>query len=188
MKTTVIRKIKRPDGVERWPAYVVAEDGFGVWLYSPKGSLYRGRTGTLVTECEVGQGNRDAGRPVLRLMPRAGWWTAAWCFDDQELVIGVDICTQPSLVNEEWQFIDLELDLRAFGTNRVEVLDEDEFLGAYESGLIAPVEAVEARSAANEIERLLRHRIEPFGRVGWKRFQAAAALALPPITILDCGL
>jgi hypothetical protein len=182
---TIIKKIKRPDGVGRWPAYVTAEDSFGVWLYSPKGSVYRGRTGTVVTECEVGQGNRDAGRPVLHLMPRASWWTAAWCFDEDEPVIGVDICTPPSLIDEEWQFIDLELDPHAFGGGRVEVLDEDEFLVACVAGLITPTEAVYARATAREIERLLRQRVEPFGQIGWQRFSDAAALALPPITNVD---
>ena len=36
-KETVIRKIKRPDGIARWAAYQVTEDEYGVWLFSPEG-------------------------------------------------------------------------------------------------------------------------------------------------------
>lgn len=109
---------------------------------------------------------------------------AAWCFDGDEPVIGADICTPPTLIDGDWHYVDLELDPHAFGDGRVEVLDEDEFRAACDSGLIAPAEAVEARRAAQELERHLHNRVEPFGRIGWQRFHDAAALALPPITLL----
>jgi protein associated with RNAse G/E len=184
LRKTIIRKVKRPDGVGRWPAYVVSEDSFGVWLYSPKGTIYRGRTGSIITECEVGQGHRAAGRPVLHLIPRAAWWMAAWCFDGDEPVIGADICTPPSLIEGEWRYVDLELDPHVFGDGRVEVLDEDEFRAACDAGVIVPTEAVEARKAAQELARHLRDRVEPFGAIGWGRFHDALALTLPPITVL----
>jgi hypothetical protein len=40
-KTTVIRKIKRPGGIRRWPAYATGDDDFGLWLFSPKGTIFR---------------------------------------------------------------------------------------------------------------------------------------------------
>jgi protein associated with RNAse G/E len=182
---TIIRKVKRPDGIGRWPAFVVSEDSFGVWLYSPKGTIYRGRTGSIVTECEVGQGHRAEGRPVLHLVSRAAWWIAAWCFDGDRPVISVDICTPATLIDGEWHYVDLELDPHVFGDGRVEVLDEEEFRAACEAGLITPTEAIEARKSARQLEQNLRDRVEPFGHIGWQRFHDAAALRLPPITVLD---
>jgi len=41
-EVTFIRKLKRPDGSAVWPAYHMGEDRFGTWLFTPKGSLYRG--------------------------------------------------------------------------------------------------------------------------------------------------
>jgi len=48
-----------------------------------------------------------------------------------------------------------------------------------------PTEAVEARKAAQQLEQHLRDRVEPFGTIGWQHFRDAAALTLPPITVLD---
>src|SRR5688572_14299615 len=110
MKTTVIRKTKRPDGMGRWPAYVLAEDTFGTWLYSPLGCIYRGQRGETTGECEVGQGDRDRGHPVLHLVPKIGWWFAAWYRLDGAATIGIDICTPPACVDNEWRYTDLELD------------------------------------------------------------------------------
>jgi Protein of unknown function (DUF402) len=151
---TIIRKVKRPDGIGRWPAFVVSEDSFGVWLYSPKGTIYRGRAGSIITECEVGQGHRAEGRPVLHLVSRAAWWIAAWCFDGDRPVISVDICTPATLIDGEWHYVDLELDPHVFGDGRVEVLDEEEFRAACEAGLITPTEAIEARKLRSSSSRI----------------------------------
>jgi hypothetical protein len=40
-----IRKQKRPDSSGFWGAYKTGEDAFGVWLFTPRGSLYRGEKG-----------------------------------------------------------------------------------------------------------------------------------------------
>jgi predicted RNA-binding protein associated with RNAse of E/G family len=138
----------------------------------------------MVTECEVGQGTREAGRPVMHLIPKAAWWIAMWCDDGSLSLINVDICTPATLVHGEWTYTDLELDPHTFPDGRVEIDDEDEFLAACDSGLISPAEAIEARNAAQDIERYLRDGIEPFGRVGWQRLHEAMNLALAPLTAL----
>jgi hypothetical protein len=185
MKTTVIRKIKRPGGMGRWPAYVLAEDSFGSWLYSPLGCVYRGQSGETITECEVGQGNRARGLPVLHLVPRVGWWFAAWYRIGGAAIIGIDICTPPTRINDEWHYTDLELDPHGLDGGRVELHDEDEFTAACEAGLISATEASEASAAAAELVQCLREKREPFGRVGWDRLDSALGLQLPPITTLS---
>jgi len=177
--TVVIRKIKRPQalGFGRHPTYELATDRFGTWLFSPKGTIYRGQVGSEITECEVGQGTAEAGRPVIHLIPEGEWWVAHWC----ELFIAVDVCVPSELTDGEWRFTDLELDVLAIPDGRVEVHDEDEFEGACEAGLITPEEASSARAAAVDVEACLRNRNEPFGRVGWSRLEDAVNLGLPPI-------
>ena len=179
-KTVVIRKIKRPEGIFRWPAYVISNDCHGLWLYSPKGTIFRGQLGANIGECEVGQGDREEGLPVMHLIPNAAWWIAAW-FSEQ---ISVDICTPPTLIDDEWCYTDLELDPVAHSDGRVEIHDEDEFVAACEGGLITRDEAINARAAAVEVERCLRHRTEPFGRQGWDKLDEALLLSLPPIRAL----
>lgn len=180
---TVIRKLKRPDTMNRWAAYRVWEDELGVWLFSPKGTLYRGQTGSRIGECEVGQGDRDEGVPVIQLMPRSLWWTAIWS-REHNARISVDICTPPARYDGEWTYVDLELDsvLRECGS--VELVDEDEFDEACQTGLIVEEEAAEARTAGAETIRAMRGQSEPFNKVGWERLDQALSLALPPIRSL----
>jgi len=120
----------------------------------------------------------------VHLIPRVGWWIAAWYRIGDEAIIGIDICTPPTLIDDEWHYTDLELDPHAFGDSRVEIDDEDEFLAECEAGFISSTEAVEARRAADELTQGLRDKREPFGRVGWDRLDQALALGLPPITTL----
>ena len=178
----IIRKVKRPEGMIRWPAYVAGNDDHGLWLYSPKGTICRGQSGSGTAEVEVGQGNREAGVPVMHLMPVSGWWTACWRRVPDSR-ISVDVCTPPQLIDGEWTYIDLELDPWAYD-GRVEIDDEDEFDDACEAGLISPDEALEARAAATEVVRAMRGHFEPFGSLGWSRLDEAIRAALPPITEL----
>ena len=184
MRTVVIRKVKRPEGIARWSAYVMGSDHHRLWLYSPKGTLYRSQVGSDIGECEVGQGSGPAGLPVMHLIPDAAWWIAAWCSDGHNAHIGVDICVPPALIDGEWRYIDLELDLVAHADGRVRIEDEDEFIDACEAGLIARDEAIHAQAAAVEIERGLRDRTEPFGRHGWDKLDEALLLPLSPIRAL----
>ena len=184
--TTVIRKVKRPNskGWGRWPAYVMNEDIHGVWLFSPKGTLYRGESGTTSVELEVGQGTGVSGVPVMHLIPPANWWVAAWQVGGRGAVISIDISTPAMLIDGEWCYTDLELDACLVSDKTVEILDEDEFAAACDSGLISPREALQASAAIQDIVQCLRKRIEPFGQIGWQGLEAAGALDLPPITML----
>jgi hypothetical protein len=175
--TTIIRKIKRPEGIARWSAYIINKDRYGQWLYSPKGTLFRSQKGAVIGECEVGQGNRDAGLHVMHLIPNKAWWIATWCVDH----IAIDICTPPTRIDDEWHYTDLELDPIAFSNGRIIVEDEDEFSDACNAGLIPPKEATEARSATTTMVEHLRHHIEPYGQVGWNMLNQAISLSLPPI-------
>ena len=176
-KPVVIRKIKRSKALGRWPVYEIGRDRYGLWLYSPKGTIYRGQEGSDIGECEVGQGDRPEGMPVMHLIPNEGWWIAAWCSE----YISVDICTPPTFIDGEWHYTDLELDPIAFTDGRVEVHDEDEYAAACDTGLILHDEAIQARVAATEVEQGLRHHTEPFGCVGWEKLHEAEGLSLPPI-------
>jgi len=175
--TTIIRKIKRPEGIARWSVYIIKEDHYGLWLYSPKGTLFRSQKGSVIGECEVGQGNRDTGLHVMHLIPNEYWWIAAWYLDH----ITIDICTPPTCIDGEWHYTDLELDPIAFPDGRIIVEDEDEFNDACNKGLIPPNEAIEARTATTTVVKHLCHQTEPFGQVGWHMLNQAISLSLPPI-------
>jgi len=183
MQTTVIRKVKRGKGLGRWPAYILAEDTHGLWLYCPAGTIYRGQNtlGEIIWQGEVGQGNRDEGLAVVHLIPHSAWWIASWVAEGANSVIAVDICTPPTLIDGEWRYDDLDLDPHAFGDGRVEIHDQDEFAEACAAGVTSSGEALSARIAADEVARCLLHKIEPFGRVGWDKLDKALRLALPPL-------
>ena len=185
LEKVFVRKLKRPVGSGVWPAYVLAEDAYGLWLHSPAGSTYRGEDGRTARLCEVGQGDRAAGRPIVQLIPSAGWWLATWSGREAELPITIDICTPPRLAGREWTYTDLELDPYLTDAGEVGTDDWDEFLAACESGLISRAEQVAARNATADIEDLLGRRIEPFGEIGYGRLDAALAMALQPLTDLS---
>lgn len=184
MRTTVIRKIKRPKGFARWSAYEFARDIFGLWLFNPQGSLFRAEVDGVITECEVGQGRRSTGLAVLHLIPSSGWWMAQWTAEGERAFISVEVCTPPVVVGGEWQFVDLELDPYRGPDGCVTVDDEDEFVVACEAGLISPGEAAAARAAAAEVAGWLDGGVEPFGQVGWEKLGDAVDLHLAPLTEL----
>lgn len=180
----MIRKLKQPKGFARWPAYEFERDVFGLWLFTPQGSLFRAEVDGVVTECEVGQGTRPAGLAVLHLIPLSGWWMAQWTAEGEQAFISVEVCTPPALVGDEWQFVDLELDPYRGPDGRVAVEDEDEFVAACEAGLISPEAAAAARATAAGLASWLSDDVEPFGLVGWQKLRAAVALGLAPLTRL----
>jgi len=184
LRTTVIRKIKRSKGFARWSAYEFERDGFGLWLFTPQGSLFRAEVDGAITECAVGQGTRPAGLAVLHLIPLSGWWMAQWTAEGERAFISVEVCTPPAAVGGEWQFVDLELDPYRGPDGRVAVDDEDEFVAACEAGVISPGEAAAARAAAAEVAGWLDGGVEPFGQVGWEKLRNAVDRGLAPLTWL----
>jgi hypothetical protein len=183
MRTTVIRKIKRSKGFARWSAYEFERDRFGLWLFTPQGTLYRADVDNIITECEVGQGTRPAGLAVLHLIPLSGWWMAQWTAEAEGGFISVEVCTPPAYVGGEWQFVDLELDPYRGPDGRVAVYDENEFVAGCEAGVISQGEAAAAHAAAIEVADWLERGVEPFGQVGWTKLRNAVDCGLVPIPI-----
>ncbi|RZU19718.1 hypothetical protein EV645_1936 [Kribbella rubisoli] len=177
MKTTYIRKRKRPSGSGLWSAYPLTTDEFGTWFYTPAGSHFRAGNGEI---CEVAQlGPGGPGEHCVQLAPHDGWWFA---YFRQSGLLHVDVSTQPMLVGEEWTFEDLELDpfRRTDGTIGTE--DWDELAAAHAAGLITDAERNAAEQAARTLEHQFQAAIEPFGQVGWDHLAAAIELCLPPLT------
>ncbi len=180
-----IRKQKRPDGSGFWGAYKTGEDAFGVWLFTPRGSLYRGEKGGSTAYCKVGS-PEGPGIPVMHLVPRAAWWIATfWAPAEVPWSLTFDISTPPRLDGAVWSYVDLELDVWVEAmTGSVQLEDEDEFVAACADGTISPPEAEAARLAADDIGTLVRRRKGEFGRAGAARLLEAVAQGLAPITVL----
>jgi hypothetical protein len=181
LRTTVLRKIKRSKGFARWSAYEFERDDFGLWLFTPRGSLFRAEVDGAITECEVGQGTRPSGLAVLHLIPLSGWWMAQWTAEGVRAFISVEVCTPPANVGGEWQFVDLELDPYREPDGRVAVDDQDEFVAACEAGMISSEEAAAARAAAAEVTGWLESGVEPFRQVGWEKLRDAVERGLVPL-------
>ena len=199
METTRIRKVKRPSGASGlWSAYVLYEDAYGVWLFSPQGTLFRAeQDGRVVGICEVGQGDRRSGVDVLHLVPRQGWWFAhiydvnrselfRWPGttepqDPRSRAVAIDVCRPAQYSAGTWTYVDLEIDLLADGFGTVVIEDEDEFEERRGSGVISVSEASEARDATVRVAECLKRCDEPFGHLAWRRMDAALGLNLLPI-------
>ena len=180
-----IRKQKRPDGSGFWGAYKTGEDAFGAWLFTPRGSLYRGEQAGSTAYCHVGS-PAGPGIPVMHLVPRAAWWIATfWAPAEVRWSLTFDVSTPPRLDGSVWSYVDLELDVWVDAmTGSVHLDDEDEFVAACADGTISPAEARAARLAADDIRTLVRRRKGEFGRAGAARLLEGVALHLAPITIL----
>jgi hypothetical protein len=185
LEVCFIRKRKRPDGNGLWSAYRLGVDRYGTWLFTPQGSLYRGERGDVVGYCNVGSPT-GAGVAVLHLVPVAGWWIATfWDLSISAWGITVDICTPPRLLDGVWTYVDLELDvLVEAGTGAIRIDDEDEFLDACDRGFIPVDESIAARSAADDLTRMLAGVIEPFSSVGPQRLAHAIRQRLTPLRSL----
>lgn len=168
MDIVSVRKIKRPDGTALWRGYVVANDEFGTWIFSPKG-----------TSIEWAKGGADeikkwAESDILALMPNDEWFTALW-WAGGDTDITVDIAKPPMFVNKEWKWVDLEIDLFRATDGEVGIVDQDEFEEACDADHISADERKAALAMTEAIESNLRHRIEPFGLVGRAHFDDAVA-------------
>jgi hypothetical protein len=185
MTTVGVRKLRKHGASGRWRAYIVNEDAHGLWLFSPAGSLYRGTNGDWSAECEVGQGARPAGSPVLSLIPPQGWWFATWTWLDQRQHswISVDICTPPRLISGEWTYEDLELDPMQAADGRSG--SKTRMNSSTPAGIITPTEQAAAREASDSIAALMRTATDPLGQAGWQHLASAITMDLPPLTTID---
>jgi hypothetical protein len=160
----------------------MGKDGFGTWLFTPKGSRYRGEKPGVVGYCNVGS-PIGPGVAAIHLIPLTGWWIATfWDESESSWSLTVDICTPPRLADGVWTYTDLELDVLVdAGTGDIQVDDEDEFVDACERGSITLDEAVAARQATDKIVQLVRELREPFASAGNHRLRDALMLGLAPI-------
>lgn len=177
-----IRKVKRPDGNAVWPAYRTGTDRFGSWLFTPRGSIYRGEKAGVAGYCNVGS-PVGPGIAVMHLVPVTGWWIATfWHRAEPRWSVTFDICTPPRLSGGVWTCTDLELDvLVGRDDGEARIVDEDEFAAACDGGVIAPAEASAARQAADQVARLVRDGAEPFASAGARRLREAGRLGLAPV-------
>lgn len=182
-EVTYIQKLKRPDGSGLWPAYHTGTDQYGTWLFTPRGSRYRGESGGAVGYCNVGS-PVGPGIAVMHLVPVTGWWIATfWDQDGGRWSVTVDVCTPARLAAGTWTYTDLELDIHVEArTGEVLVVDEDEFADACEQGHITADEALAARLATDQVVQLIKDEHEPFAGAGDRMLTRALALALPPVT------
>lgn len=131
----MLRKSKLDGSFGRWPAYELAADPFGRWLFSPARSVYWGHDSSgRVIEWEVGRGpDMREGVAELWLLTAGGWWAARWAKIEGVRLISVDICTPAQELDGEWSFTDLELDPFWRSDGRIGIEDEGEFLDACEA-------------------------------------------------------
>jgi uncharacterized protein DUF402 len=177
VKTTYIRKRKRPVGSGLWPSYLVDVDAYGTWFHTPAHSRYRADDGST---CEVAQVRPGGpGEHAVHLVPRDGWFFATWRVSG---LLAVDVSTPPVLVGDEWTYVDLELDPYRRPDGTVGTEDWDELAEAHAAGLINDHEHRAAVEAAHTLELQFTQGIEPFGTTGWTRLTEAIALDLPPLT------
>jgi hypothetical protein len=149
----------------RWQAEVLGQDGYGTWLYSPRGSRHTRRDGSVVVlPCDG-----------VQLLPRTGWW-AAWWWDDEHWV-SLDISTPPQYDGATWRYADLEIDLVLLADGKVEVYDRDEFDAAVRTGAMPGDAAAEATAAAEAVRLAMSGRQEPFHETGWRWLASAQRLA-----------
>ena len=180
-----IRKQKRPEGSGFWGAYPTAEDEFGLWLFTPRGSLYRGESRGTIGYCNVGSPT-GPGIPVIHLVPPSAWWIATFGPPGEaKWSVTFDISTPPRLFDRVWSYDDLELDVLQHGqSGEVRIDDQDEFEHAIDVGLIHEDEAAAARAAAASAVELVSDRHGVFAQVGHRRLAGALDLGLEPITKL----
>jgi hypothetical protein len=172
VERVVIAKDKRAGYSIRVSAYVVAEDEFGSWLFTPADSVARYEDGDDIL--------LKPWPNFLSLSQSDEWFWAGWWIRDGVPTIGTDACTPPVLVGDAWSWTDLELDvLRDPSGTWIE--DEDELDEAVAAGNITAAEAASAWTVSRELERRLLQRVAPFDDTGWRRHDEALALGLPPL-------
>jgi protein associated with RNAse G/E len=139
----------------------LGEDEWGTWLGVP--------VGTEVDYASAGFTRVDEHRSV-RLIPRAGWFTALFFAPTRRLEMYCDITTPARWTGPaQVTMVDLDLDVIRTHRGRVDLLDEDEF-AVHQLRYGYPAETV-ARAAeeARQVVAACMTRAEPFGShyVSW---------------------
>ncbi|TCC59732.1 hypothetical protein E0H73_24250 [Kribbella pittospori] len=119
------------------------------------------------------------GEHAVHLAPRDGWWFATWRPGG---LLVADVSTPPEFADDEWTYVDLELDPYRRPDGTVGTEDWDELAEAHAAGLINDHEYGAAVEAAHTLEMQFSQGTEPFGTTGWTRLSEAIALGLPPLT------
>jgi protein associated with RNAse G/E len=107
------------DGRLHWHAWLtqLGEDEHGVWLAAPSGTMWQ-------------RGSEPSVRlpASVTLLPRDGWWVAAFNAEPAKYEMYIDLSTVPVWSGDEVTMIDLDLDVvRYRGDGAIRLLDEDEF-------------------------------------------------------------
>ena len=174
MERATIIKHKLPDATGVFGGYVVAEDEYGTWFFTPAKSSI---TWTNLAG-KAGAWEFD----VLTLAPPSDWYFALWWGSHPyEVEMSIDICTSPGFNGRECSWVDLEIDLARLKDGSVVIEDEDEFEESCAAGWITDDQKAEALRVTPLLEAMLRDRVEPFGEIGRRRLADAVALGLAPL-------
>jgi Protein of unknown function (DUF402) len=175
-----IRKQKRPEGTAIWGSYETARDELGVWLFTPRGSLFRGERAGQTSYCNVGS-PEGAGIPVIHLVRPGEWWIATfWAPGEAPWSLTFDLCQAPTFDGLVWSYVDLELDAWVDPETRsLQLEDEDEFAEACRAGTISSDEAARVGRAAAEVRALVTR--GDLVEAGMARLTDARRQRLPPI-------
>ena len=160
---------RKYDGSLHWNylARRLGEDEHGVWLGAPAGTELR--RGEAVVEL--------ADMDHVVLLPRDGWWAAAFNAPPRRTEIYCDISTVPQWPSaDEVTMIDLDLDVLRRRSGLVELVDEDEFEEHRVRFGYPPDVISQARAAADWLLAAVTARQEPFGSTyqRWLREVTAA--------------
>jgi protein associated with RNAse G/E len=147
---------RKYDGSLHWnyPASRRGEDEHGVWLGAPAGTpLRRGEEVIELAEMDH-----------VLLLPRDGWWAAAFNAPPKRTEIYCDIATVPQWPSvDEVTMIDLDLDVLRRRSGLVELVDEDEFEEHQVRFGYPPDVISQARATAGWLLAAVTAGQEPFG-------------------------
>lgn len=164
-----------------WGAYLLGEDEHGTWLCTPERSMVRGRRRGVSATSFVGA-PEEPGLDVLHLVPADGeWWFGTCAVDRVGPRTAIDICSPLSFTEDEWSYVDLELDLYR-RQSAIGIFDDDEFDEAFNSGLITATERELCLSTASRLDSRLRDGDDLFDEAVWDHLAAGVGLGLPPLS------
>jgi hypothetical protein len=157
-------KVKRPGGTFTFELAAAGDDAHGTWLLGPAGAPWTSPDGQGVLPFDV-----------LVLLAPGRPWVTWWVDDPADRRVEIDVCLPPEPTDRGWRYVDLELDPIRHEDGTVEVEDHDELAVARAQGWMSAADAELALQTADETERALRDRLEPWGDEGWRRLGAAQA-------------